>query len=315
MALIHQTLLNKNKEVKVMLVENQKIMVRWNAANRKHYESLGYTFSHKNDTFYVSVEELPKGSHTKIAVKCDYCGLIIYKDYRDYLKQKKAGEGEDCCYSCCVHKRIKTDEKRYGGKSPTCDAAVHQKQMNTLMDRYGVSYPCQNEEIKRKQQNTCLERYGCTTPVLCDEIKAKMIDTVIRKYGGRSCQCSKEVREKTMRTRMENGNFPRSKQEKALVEKLKEIYGETNCIPQYILDRISFDCLLTVNNVSIDVEYDGRYWHQDIHKDIRRDYYTIGKGYKVLRFRSDYNIPTEEQIRYGVEYLINSNHHHLTIDV
>lgn len=298
-----------------MLLENQKIMVRWNANNTKHYEELGYTFSHKNDAFYVSVDELPSGSHAKVAVVCDYCGSILYKDYRDYLKQKKAGNGEDCCSSCKVHKRTKTMEKKYGGKSPTCDANVRQKQIDTLLNKYGVVYPIQNEEIKQKTRDTCLERYGYAVPSQSQEVRAKMVNTCIQKYGGKSAQCSREIREKTMLTRMKNGNFPVSKQEAAMVEKLREMYGEENCRPQYVLDRISFDCLLEIGGISIDVEYDGKYWHRDIHKDIRRDYYTIGKGYKVLRFRGNYNVPTEEQIRYGVEYLVNSCHHHLIIDI
>lgn len=54
---------------------------------------------------------------------------------------------------------------------------------------------------------------------------------------------------------------------------------------------------------------------KDEHKDIRRDYFTISKGYKVLRFRGNYAIPTREQIINSVNYLVNSEHHHLIIDI
>ena len=98
-------------------------------------------------------------------------------------------------------------------------------------------------------------------------------------------------------------------------ENLKYLYGEENCTPQYILDRISFDCLVVVGGIKIDVEYDCIYWHQDIHKDIRRDYFTIGNGFKVLRFRSKNKIPSLEQIQDGVNYLVGSEHHHLTVEI
>lgn len=141
------------------------------------------------------------------------------------------------------------------------------------------------------------------------------METCEERYGGKSSQCSLDVRKKTMNTRMNNGNIPISKQESAMIELLREIYGKENCIPQYILDRIAFDCLLIIDDVKIDVEYDGKYWHRDEHKDIRRDYFTISKGYKVLRFRGNYAIPTKEQIVNGVNYLVNSEHHHLTVDI
>ena len=38
-----------------------------------------------------------------------------------------------------------------------------------------------------------------------------------------------------------------------MIKLLKEIYGEDNCYPQYLLDRILFDCLLVLDDVKIDI--------------------------------------------------------------
>lgn len=298
-----------------MVDKSQKVIAKWNSNNRKHFESIGYKFTHQNDELEVSIDELPRGSHVKICVICDYCGKEMYKPYRDYLSQKNSGEGEDCCYECAKFKRGKTNQKRYGGNSPSCDKNVVEKQRNTFLEKYGVTSPAKNKEVQSKIKNTCLERYGTDIAAKADMIKNKAMKTCEERYGGKSSQCSPDVRRKTMNTRMNNGNIPVSKQELAMIELLKEIYGEENCISQYILDRIAFDCLIIVNGVKIDVEYDGKYWHKDEHKDIRRDYFTISKGYKVLRFRGNYAIPTREQIINSVNYLVNSEHHHLIIDI
>lgn len=296
-----------------MLKENEYVKVRWNVNNREHYENLGYIFTKNNSEFEVKVKDLPLGSHVKISVICDYCGEEIKKSYKDYIYQHK--QGKDCCGKCKHIKICETDNIKYGGNSPTCDEIVRQKQINTLMEKYNVVSPAKNENIKNKMLETSLRLYGTNTPSKSDVVKKKMNKTCIEKYGGKSSQCDINIRKKTMETRMKNGSFPVSKQELSLVKLLKEIYGKENCFSQYILDKISFDCLLIVNNIKIDVEYDGNYWHKDKQKDRRRDYYTISKGYKVLRFKSDYNIPTKQQIIDSVNYLINTTHHYLIIDI
>ena len=118
-----------------------------------------------------------------------------------------------------------------------------------------------------------------------------------------------------MRTKLANDTIPSSRPEREMICRLQKMYGSENCYPQFVLDKIAFDCLLKVNDVLIDVEFDGNYWHQDTHKDIRRDYFTINQGFKVLRFRGNHNSPTYEQIQQGVNYLVNSGHRHIIIEV
>lgn len=62
-----------------MLKENQYIKVKWKGNNKDYYESLDYTFTNFNEEFLVKAGDLPKGSHQKVEVVCDFCGDIIEK--------------------------------------------------------------------------------------------------------------------------------------------------------------------------------------------------------------------------------------------
>lgn len=56
--------------------------------NIDHYISMGYKDIKLKDVVLVKAEHLSKGSHQRIAVKCDYCGKIVYPRYKDFLKCK-----------------------------------------------------------------------------------------------------------------------------------------------------------------------------------------------------------------------------------
>ena len=68
------------------------------------------------------------------------------------------------------------------------------------------------------------------------------------------------------------------------------------------------------NGEKIDVEYDGWYWHKDTEeRDKKRNYKVLNLGYKILRIKSKFLLPTEGQIKLAVEYLTNENHHYTEI--
>lgn len=291
-----------------MLVPNQIVTINWHPRNKKHFEEKGYKYTHTGLPFEVKAEDLMPTSHIKVKVQCDYCDAIIERPYRDYLRYRK-DSGIDCCKNCHIKKSSETNQKRYGGNSPFSSSEVIAKAKETFRIKYGVEWCSQSKEFREKVKNTCLKKFGDIAPAKNEQIKEKIKATNNKRYGGNSSQCDPEVRRKTMETRMRNGNFPVSLQEEEMVKRLQKIYGEDNCHPQFVLDRICFDCLLEVNDIKIDVEYDGIFWHSDKHKDMRRDYFTIGQGYKVLRFRGNYEIPSEQQIKEAVNYLVNTEHH------
>lgn len=190
----------------------------------------------------------------------------------------------------------------------------------TLYANYGVYHPSESKELhdkavansdmrasvpKRKQ--TCLERYGMDNAAKVDKVIQEAKNTCKIKYGGESSQCDETIRQKSWNTLFAGGRVPTSKPERAMIEILKELYGEENCTPQYLLGKYSLDCLLTFNGIQIDVEYDGKFWHQvKQDKDEIRDKYCINHGYKVLRFCGIDKVPSKEQIKEAVDYLVNN---------
>ena len=73
-------------------------MVKWNGSNKKYYTDLGYKFTKLGDKFYVKIEDLSKGSTSKIKYACDSCGNefeFIYKDFN-----RRVNKNNIYCKSC-----------------------------------------------------------------------------------------------------------------------------------------------------------------------------------------------------------------------
>lgn len=227
--------------------------------------------------------------------------------------------------------------ERYGCANPAQNAEIKAKQRDTMLKNYGVAVPFQVPEFKAKAEETCLANFGTTNPMKSKEVQDKakltMIEnygapnpglvpslvekakqTCVEKFGGESSQCSPEIRAKTWETLKDKNGLPSSSVERKLVSMLQELFGKENCSEQYIAGMNLFDCLLVVDGVKIDVEYDGWYWHKNkVEKDKRRNYYWMRRGYKILRYQSNGELPTPEQIKKDVEYLLNTDHHHLIV--
>ena len=69
-----------------MLVENQKIKMKWNGVNQEYYQNKGYVFTKYRDVFYVDVEDLSHGSNAKLQIKCDDCGKEYAMTCHGYFK-------------------------------------------------------------------------------------------------------------------------------------------------------------------------------------------------------------------------------------
>lgn len=308
------------------MLKDQKVCVKWNGQTKKYWIDKGYKYTHIGDEFLVDVHDLPPKSGCMVIVQCDYCQEEFLMAMYSYTADFQCGK--IACKNCRWKKAKETNIQKYGVENPMQVDSIHDKMKQTMKNKYGVEHPSQSKELHQKavdkfdkvkasekRKRTCLEKYGVTCSSKNQDVILKAKQTCLIKFGGESSQCDANVRKKSFNTLMSNGNIPISKAEKDMVDKIKEIYGVENCYPQYIFDRCIFDCLLIKDGIKIDIEYDGIYWHQDKEKDKRRDYYTMKRGIKVLRFQSKYHTPTVEQIKYGVDYLVNSEHHHLIIDI
>lgn len=314
-----------------MLMPNQMVQTKWTKQNKDYYEKLGYSFIGFNKYFEVKVEDLPKQSHIKVKVICDNCLSEREMQWRDYLNYHSDKFG-DLCSKCCRIKTVDTCLSKYGKENPSQVEGIKEKRRNTHLEKfgvenafqakeckekarqtnlkkYGVEYASQNQSVKNKVKATCLERFGVTCPSKSAQVKQKSKETCLEKYGYEYSLSSPEVREKGRRTLYENGLIPTSKPEREMCNLLEQIYGKENCIPGYPFDKLNFDCLLTLNNVKVDIEYDGWYFHSKKQKyDNRRNRFVISKGYKVLRIKGNYQIPTESQLKEAIDYLVKGNH-------
>lgn len=89
-----------------MLIENQKITIKWNKRNKDWYINKGYIFTKTEDSFIVNAEDLSKGAHYKVKVLCDYCGEIITVVWGDYYRYSQ----KNTKYACKHCRQRKTSD-------------------------------------------------------------------------------------------------------------------------------------------------------------------------------------------------------------
>ena len=249
----------------LLLTKNVEILL--NSRNIKRFESLGYLIPREKDDrgrnrvktgtkILIRTSDLSLGSHCKVEVRCDYCGKVSILSYKDYINRHDNELG-DCCHKCENIKYKKTMLEKYGVENSFQSEVFIEKAKATNRQKYGADWGFYNTEIRNKIQNTMQEKYGTKYPLQVDAFL-----------------------EKALITRSATGSTI-SKPQRKLYELLKEYY--TNTQLEVPCDRCSLDCVVSIDNIKIDVEYDGWYWHQDKQRDRRRDNFVKSKGYKILR--------------------------------
>lgn len=268
-----------------MFDENQLAKVRWSSRNKEYFTSIGFTFTNFNDYILVPARLLKKHSTAIVNCICDYCGNAYQTEYGHYLKS--AERGKVCCKECKQFKVKDAFINKYGSTSVGGSKECREKAKAIMIDRYGCEYAMQSIQGQKHFKETMVERYGYDNPVKCPELQAKAKDSMYN-----------------------NGTFPTSEPERKMVEMLKELYGEENCMAGYPIDRVNLDCLLVLNNNRIDCEYDGKYWHDNMEEyDRKRNHWLISKGYKVLRIKGNIydELPTIERLKEEIDYLIDGH--------
>ena len=286
----------------------QKVIVKWNNANKKHYVSLGYYFTKIGDIFYVKAKDLPKSSSTKIVAKCDFCLENYFPTYKNYLKC----EGKDCCQKCAKKKSRYTMIERYGQSHYSKTEEFKQRTKETCLKNYGVENPSQSSIIQEKKKQTNLNKFGTEWYTQSEQFKDKCVET----YGVSNPMQSLLIQEKATQTLCRNGEVPVSKEEAKLGKLLWEIFGEDNIMASVPFHRFTMDYVLSINNNQIDIEYDGYYWHNSRKQyDRTRDEVLKSYGYKILRIVSKGHMPTKDQVIEAVEYLLQPQHDFTKIEI
>lgn len=201
----------------------------------------------------------------------------------------------------------------YGVTNAMFSEELVKRQQQAIFDKYGVYHPKQNKEIKQQEKEHNIEKYGVPYVLQVPEIRQRIEATCMKKYGTRCCLSNEEIRTKIAQTLVNNGSVPTSSQQLKLHQMLIELYGA--CELNVPCGRSVLDCVIQVNKIKIDIEYDGAYWHQDKQKDRRRDEYVKSQGYKVLRIISDRTLPTQEQLAEKIDFLISTKYKFTSINL
>lgn len=231
-----------------------------------------------------------------------------------------------------VQDRIKiANLQKFGFENPAQAPEVQEKIITTNLEKYGVPYSIMSESTKEKTKQTNIKKFGAENPFENKEIQEKARETMLEKHGVINASYIPDVVEKRKQTSLEkrgvpspfqdpvvikkireslyqNGKVPSSNAERELCKLLIEMYGEDKCTPSYPFDNLSFDCLVQINGIKIDIEYDGWYWHKNRQEeDKRRNYFLMRRGFKIIRFQAEKAIPTKEQIQQTVSELLTTS--------
>lgn len=220
---------------------SEEVEVLLQGINIKYYEDLGYIIprvEHKwgitvspGTKIKVKVEDLPKESHVMVEVKCDYCGENCYKQYRDYLIQRKTIP-KDSCDKCKYIKQKQTNLDRYGVEYSLQNNDVRNKIKNTNLERYGYECVSKNEDIKNKKKQTFLNKYGVSNPFQNHEIKEKIKVINLNKYGEEHPMKVKDIYNKLINTNLKKYGMEYYSQTEECKERIKNTcldkYGKEN---------------------------------------------------------------------------------------
>lgn len=177
-----------------ILIENQYIKIKVNRKTRKQYEEKGYNINEDTKTVKVLCDDLSKGSHSKVKVKCDFCGKVkdvVWKDYYSYSKNNDK-------YACSKCRQTKTSqnnlverqEKLYSSAIAFCEEKGYRllsnkkdiKNSNTIVD-----YICPYHGVKHTKIYALVLKHGC------DQCKIKEqklnIDRLNKIFSERHIKC------------------------------------------------------------------------------------------------------------------------------
>lgn len=277
---------------------NDFIKISSHTPAKKYYLNLGY--QEIEGSFLINVNDLPRHSGIIETRKCDLCLKNFSRKHESHVTTN-IRFGMDICGEC-----TKTEE---------IEKLIKEKRKQTNLIKYGATSPAKNPQVKEKTKNFFKEKYGCH-PMKIKEIKEKFLKTVNEKYGGNSPLCDKKVLEKAKNTLYEENLIPVSSQQKKVYEILKELYPNDLVELNFKFSNIFFDIFLKIGNVSMDIEYDGKYWHtgKDREKyDRRRDEFVKSNGIKIMRIKGKHKIPKVEELIFGIEELKNSKRQYYSI--
>lgn len=244
---------------------------------------------------------------------------------------------------------IKTNLEKYGYEYYNQSPEGQERFKKTCLEKYGFENPNQNEEVRKKTKETNIEKYGAENYFASDVFKDYIKKYWLEKDGvdhysktedfqkkiqlfwnNISKQELKEIIEKRYATlisrygtasmfiitkdgyTLANG-IKTSSQQLKIYEYLIERYTDWEIsINQLIGSSFYLDILMHKDEIDIDVEYDGYFWHIQ-ERDERRNEYIKSLGWKIFRIKSGYKIPDKEYLYKELDILISNNNYYAEI--
>lgn len=303
-----------------MILENYLKVVP-SGANISYYKNLGYEIK-KHCPIDIKYEDVQKGSGVEEKLRCDICGEIYERKHYEAIRYREKYDEKDICLSCIkkinIEKSKNAVKDKYGVDFPLQSKEIKDKTIQTTLKKYGVKYTLSNKEIRNKAHEIFLNRMKEDEDgTFIKESNEKRKETCLKKYGAEFAAKSPLVREKITKTLKNNGAIPTSKQQIEVFNLLKQHFLNNVVELNYPVSSLFLDILfITKNGIKIDIEYDGWYWHQDETKDRKRDEVIKKYGYKILRIKSGTKIPSIDQIKNSINYLMEkgNNYSHIILE-
>lgn len=221
---------------------------------------------------------------------------------------EKYGEDMYSKTDSCKNKIKQTILDRYGVEYITQLPEIKNKIKEGNLQKYGVDCPMKLPEIQEKARQTNMLRYGFEYSSQSPEVKAKAIQTSLSKYGTEWPIMSDEVRARAMKSFYLHGTQVVSSQQYYIYDVLMNHYGEDCVKLNYPCGRCSLDIVVLFDDININIEYDGAFWHTDLNKDRRRDEFVKTQGYRILRIKSNHLTPNFTDLVDKIESLRNGEH-------
>ena len=214
-----------------MIDNKTRFPMRWNGANRRHYEERGYTFTKYGDEFLITAADLTAGSNCRAPFICDVCGARGWRAYSALLQRPKHSCGDKRCRA--ELSRL-TNLERYGVERPLQSSVIMAKAKATCREHFGVDFSGQAPNVVAKRRATNLERYGVEHPLQNPELMAKARDTWRRNLGVDHPFKAESVKAKSRATTRERLGVDHAMQAESVKAKSKatceERYGGGTCM-------------------------------------------------------------------------------------
>lgn len=207
------------------------IKISINPSNYGYYLKLGYTSIKCGELTEVKISDLSNGSHVKVGLQCPNCLSINYTAY--CLYKKHYNDIND--YMCRTCKRESNLLQRKGVKNVFQLDDIKNKIKETNIKRYGVDNPSKSAAIQKKKKISNNIKFGCDWPLSNTEIRYNINKTVLDKYGVVNISQLQYVKDKKMKTCIDNHGEP-----------------YFNFVPRYnIVSTVEFDKLSEYLNLHI----------------------------------------------------------------